>query len=169
MMRGFISLKRVASNPAVVSLLRLALGVVFIAASLDKIQHPESFAQDIANYRLAPYLSIHILAIVLPWMEIFTGTLLVLGLWTRASAALTAGLLLTFIFAISQALLRGLDISCGCFDTNSAAHKMTRWTLYWDVIWLGWAMLVFFFDRGRYSITALAREKFPRRLNHENP
>ncbi len=157
MRRALFHLKRVASYPPVVSCLRVALGVVLIVASLDKIQHPEAFAQNIANYRILPYPFIPGMAIFLPWLEIVTGSLLVLGMWTEASAALACGLLLVFILAISQALVRNLDISCGCFDTNPAAHRMTRWTLYWDVIWLGWAVLVFLFDRGRYSISVLLR------------
>jgi hypothetical protein len=68
------------------------------------------------------------------------------------------GLLLVFVFAISQALLRDLDISCGCFVTSPAAHRMTRWTLYWDLIWLAWAAIVFFYDRGRFSVLSLFRE-----------
>ncbi|MBN1106884.1 MAG: DoxX family membrane protein [Deltaproteobacteria bacterium] len=169
MTQAVFHLKKVVTGPLVVSLLRVSLGIVFIAASFDKIQDPEGFAQNIANYRLVPYPFIHIIAIVLPWLEITTGSLLVLGVWTRANAVLTAGLLMVFIAAISQALLRGLDISCGCFDTNPAADKMTRWTLCWNLIWLGWAVWVFFFDRGWYSIGDFAAKKYQRRRKHENP
>jgi len=146
-----------------ITCLRIALGAVFIAASLGKIQDPESFASNIANYRLVPFPIIHIVAIVLPWIEIVAGTLLVLGIWIRANAALAAGLLLAFVIAISQALFRNLDISCGCFDTTPSAHKMTRWTLYWDLIWIAWAVLVFTCDRGTHSIARLATLKFARR------
>jgi len=37
-----------------ISLLRVALGAVFIVASLDKIQNHEAFATTIANYRFCP-------------------------------------------------------------------------------------------------------------------
>ena len=149
--------------PPAILCLRVALGVVFIAASIDKIQNPGAFAENIANYRILPYPLIHALAISLPWLEIVTGGLLVLGVWTRANAAIAFGLLLVFVFAISQALLRDLDISCGCFVTSPSAHKMTRWTLYWDLIWLCWAVLVYLHDQDRFSVAALFHDKEHRR------
>lgn len=167
MSRTLAVVQRVVSNPALVSCLRVALGIVFIAASMDKIQDQEAFAQNIANYRIVPFQFIHIIAVILPWLEIIAGGMLVLGIWIRANAALTVGLLFAFVLAISQALLRHLDITCGCFDNTPSAHKMTRWTLYWDLIWIGWAMLVLSYDRGVYSLTSLA--KIFRRSNNENP
>lgn len=144
--------RRFISHPLIVSLLRVALGAVFIVASLDKIQNPEAFATNIANYRILPYIFINGIAIVLPWLEVVTGTVLVLGVWTRASAMIVSGLLLAFSIAISQALARGLDISCGCFTTNPVAERMSWWTLIWDLIWLSWGILVWIFDHGHYSL-----------------
>jgi uncharacterized membrane protein YphA (DoxX/SURF4 family) len=139
------------SHSVFVLFLRVALGLVFILASIDKIQNPDEFAKAIAYYRLLPYEFIHGIAIVLPWMEIVTGSLLLLGIWTRANALLASSMLLVFIFAIGQALWRYLDISCGCFTTAPGADKMTRWTLYWDIIWLSWGVLLLLFGRDVYS------------------
>jgi uncharacterized membrane protein YphA (DoxX/SURF4 family) len=146
------TLHRYISHPLLVSLLRVALGAVFIVASLDKIQDPEAFATNIANYRLLPYTWINGIAIVLPWLEVATGTLLVLGVWIRASTMILWGLLLVFSVVISQALARGLDISCGCFSTNPVGERMSWWTLIWDLIWLSWGILVWIFDHGHYSL-----------------
>ncbi len=145
-------LRHFISHPLLLSLLRVALGAVFIVASLDKIQNPEAFATSIANYRLLPYKLINGIAIVLPWVELVTGTLLVLGVWIRASTMILWGLLLAFSVAISQALARGLDISCGCFSTNPVAERMSWWTLIWDLIWLSWGILIWMFDHGHYSL-----------------
>jgi uncharacterized membrane protein YphA (DoxX/SURF4 family) len=144
--------RRFISHPLIVSLLRVALGAVFIVASLDKIQNPEAFATNIANYRILPYIFINGIAIVLPWLEVLTGAVLVLGVWTKASTVIVSGLLLAFSIAISQALARGLDISCGCFTTNPVAERMSWWTLIWDLIWLSWGILVWVFDHGHYSL-----------------
>jgi putative oxidoreductase len=146
------TLRHCISHPLLLSLLRVALGAVFIVASLDKIQNPEAFATNIANYRILPYNLINGIAIVLPWLEVITGTLLALGVWTRASTMIVWGLLLAFSIAISQALARGLDISCGCFSTNPVADRMSWWTLIWDLIWLSWGILVWIFDHGHYSL-----------------
>jgi uncharacterized membrane protein YphA (DoxX/SURF4 family) len=152
-------LRNLISHPLFVLLLRVALGLVFVVASLDKIENPGQFAKNIANYRLLPYEFIHGMAIVLPWLEMMTGSLLVLGIWTRANALLTTSMLLVFIFAVSQALWRHLDISCGCFSTDPLADKMTRWTLYWDVIWLSWGVVVVIFHSEAYSLPRILRGK----------
>ena len=149
LMRG---LRRFISHPLFISLLRIALGAVFIVASIDKLRHPQAFAAAIANYRLLPYTVINTTAIVLPWLEVITGTVLVLGVWIRASTMIVWGLLFVFSVAISQALFRGLDISCGCFSTNPRAARMSWWTLIWDLIWFGWGVLIWIFDHGRYTV-----------------
>ncbi len=145
-------LKYWLTHPMFVTLLRVALGVVFMVAAVDKIGSPAAFAQNIANYRLLPFQTINALAIVLPWLEMVAGLLLAVGWWTRAAVLVIDGLLVVFIVAISQAMARGLDISCGCFDTDPAAHKMTRWTLYWDIIWLAWGLWILAFDQGKWSL-----------------
>ena len=139
------------SHPWFVSLLRIGLGLVFIAASLDKIQNPQLFADNIANYRAIPYPLINPIAVTLPWVEFVAGSLLVMGIWSRANALILSGMLVLFSLAILQALLRNLDISCGCFSTDPEAHKMTRWTLYLNLIWLWWGISVVLLDQGRYT------------------
>lgn len=97
---------------------RLIVGCVFIYASLDKLQHPDAFAQAIHNYRMVPYALLHAMAMLLPILEMVTGVALVVGLWQRGAALLTGLLTVIFMVAISVALSRGLDISCGCFHTD---------------------------------------------------
>jgi putative oxidoreductase len=152
-------LHRVLAHPLLIALLRVALGAVFIVASIDKIQNPEAFATTIANYRLLHYKLINGMAIALPWLEIITGAFLILGVWIKANTVIVWGLLLVFSIAISQALVRGLDISCGCFTTNPVAERMSWWTLIWDLIWLCWGGLVWVFDRGHYSLLKLSSKR----------
>jgi uncharacterized membrane protein YphA (DoxX/SURF4 family) len=158
-MSFFATMRQFISHPLLTTLLRVALGAVFIVASLDKIQNPEAFATTIANYRLLPYTVINGVAIALPWLEVLTGSLLVLGVWIRANTMIAWGLLLVFSIAISQALARGLDISCGCFTTNPVAERMTLWTLLWDLIWISWGILIWVFDHGRYSLVELLKTR----------
>jgi len=97
---------------------RLAVGGIFIYASLDKLAHPAAFAQAIHHYRLVPDVLLHAWTHLLPVLEFVTGTALVLGLWRRGAALVAAGLTVLFMVAIAAALARGLDISCGCFHTD---------------------------------------------------
>ena len=98
-------------------LLRCILGGVFLVAAVPKILHPAQFAIDISNYRLLPHVWIHLLAITLPWVELLAAALLILGVWTRASAWVITGMMVMFVTVISSALARGLNIECGCFGT----------------------------------------------------
>ncbi|MFI5197871.1 MAG: MauE/DoxX family redox-associated membrane protein [Thermoanaerobaculia bacterium] len=101
---------------------QIALGLFFVVAALPKLVDPPSFAHMIYNYRLVPGTFVNVLALAMPWLELLTGLALVLGIWTRTSAALAGALLLVFIAAITANLARGNAIDCGCFDV-SAANK----------------------------------------------
>jgi putative oxidoreductase len=105
---------------------QIALGLLFVVASLPKLADPPSFAHMIYNYRILPGGLVNLLALVLPWVELLAGVALLLGLWTRASAALIGLLLVVFIAAISFNLLRGNAIDCGCFDVAAAGRSVAE-------------------------------------------
>jgi uncharacterized membrane protein YphA (DoxX/SURF4 family) len=130
------AITRIAGHPVALAVLRVTLGAVFLVACLDKIADPAAFARSIANYRLVPDRYLHVMATTLPWIEAVAGAALVAGLWTRAAALVTAGMLAVFIAAIGSAMARHLDISCGCFDSGPDARRMGLSTLLWDIVWL---------------------------------
>jgi uncharacterized membrane protein YphA (DoxX/SURF4 family) len=114
---------------------RVMLGCVFIYASLYKIRQPDLFAETVYNYQLTPEVAVNLVAIWLPWVELFAGGLLVLGLWVRGSVLLLNGLLVLFLGALGISLARGLDIHCGCFGAQSG-HSMSIVTLLRDSVFL---------------------------------
>jgi putative oxidoreductase len=99
-------------------LCRLVLGGVFLYASLDKLADPAGFARAISHYHIVPYPLLHPAAHLLPVVELVVGSALVLGLLRRGAALLCGLMVLIFMAAITSALVRGLDISCGCFNTD---------------------------------------------------
>lgn len=107
-----------ALGPALVVICRLLLGAVFIYASWEKLLDPGGFAQNIHYYRMVPYPLLHSFAVFLPVLEFVVGAALILGVQLRGAALLTLLMNLMFMVAITTALLRGLDISCGCFHTD---------------------------------------------------
>ena len=100
---------------------RLILGGVFIYASIDKILNPGDFAKIISNYHVLPFGLENLLAITLPWVELFAGICLVIGVFIDGATVLVVLMNIVFIFAISQALARGISIECGCFSVASDA------------------------------------------------
>ena len=130
------------SNPGIVLFVRLVLGCIFVYASLDKLGHPDRFAEALYNYQLLPDAAINLVAIWLPWLELVAGGLLILGLWLRGSVLVLSGLMVVFLVAMGFNLARGLDIHCGCFVTQSA-DPMTTLTLFRDAFFLLLAFYLF--------------------------
>lgn len=116
-MTGFLR-----SRPALI-VSRLILGGIFIYAAVDKIAHPDQFAEIVYNYKLLPGPMVNVMAIMMPWVEMLAGVFLVLGIWVKDNAAILGALLLVFIAAIGINLARGLDFDCGCFSTASHGKK----------------------------------------------
>ena len=131
--RGLAALADIPWQVAV--LCRLIVGSVFIYASVDKLAEPAAFAQVIHNYRLVSYDVLHPMANLLPVLEVIVGICLVLGIRRRGAALLAAFLSMVFIGAIASALLRGLDISCGCFHTDGG-HAVGLSLLWRDALLL---------------------------------
>jgi putative oxidoreductase len=117
-------------RPVGTTLLALALGAVFIYASLDKIAQPAAFARIVYHYRLIGPSALvgpvpaNVLAVTLPWVEMVAGLALVTGVWRREAAGLAALLLVVFLGAVSWALLHGIDIeNCGCFSVSETGRR----------------------------------------------
>ncbi len=128
---------------------RLYLGGVFVFASLHKIAHPGVFALDIATYDMVPLGLVNLMAITMPWVEIAAGLLLILGVRARAAALCCSGMMVIFLVALLSALSRGLDMSCGCFASQSVAKEdpISYLTVLRDLGWLALALYILLLDR----------------------
>ena len=101
-------------NKYFIIFIRVILGVVFLWASFDKIIDPASFAKNISNYHVVPFGLENTVAIILPWLEFFIGTGMILGIMVNGSIIISSFLLILFNILIAQAILRGFNIECGC-------------------------------------------------------
>lgn len=108
-------------------LCRLALAGVYLYAAVPKIADPAGFAKSIYNYQMLPDAAINPLALFLPWLELFAAVaLLAAPPLRRGALALIAAMTVVFIGAIGSAMLRGIDIDCGCFSTTGKGMR-TGW------------------------------------------
>ena len=129
---------------------RWFLGMAFVYASHHKIVSPAHFAKIIYGYYLFPDVSINIIAIVLPFLELSAGLALILGIYPRSAALIINTLLLAFIVALSINLLRGQEFDCGCFSFSEAGATHTTWhMLVRDTIFFGLGLQVLFFGNYR--------------------
>ena len=100
---------------------RVALGLVLLYAAATKLPDMAAFAEDMANYRLAPAPAIPALASALVGVELLAGLALISGVAARGAALVAAAMLAVFMAALTLALLRGIDLRCGCFGGEEPA------------------------------------------------
>ncbi|GAC1587003.1 MAG: DoxX family membrane protein [Candidatus Velthaea sp.] len=110
---------------AVILVLRVIVGAVFVIAGASKIGHADVFAAQIAAFRILPAALIGPLALLLPFVEVLLGGYLIVGLYTRLAACIAVVQLAIFALAIASAVSRGMTISCGCFGPGDAT--VTSW------------------------------------------
>jgi uncharacterized membrane protein YphA (DoxX/SURF4 family) len=96
--------------------LRIFLAGLFFYAGGVKVADPTLFAIKVRNYELLADPWVAVVALALPWLEIFCALCIVTRRWERGALLLTAGMLLVFLFGLGSAWARGLDIDCGCFS-----------------------------------------------------
>ncbi len=97
--------------------MRVLIGGFFVAVGVDKIIEPyQNFLYVVQGYRLFPGVIEEIIARIFPWIELFLGLFLVLGLWLKWTLRSFLLVVTAFILIITQALVRRLPIEyCGCF------------------------------------------------------
>ncbi|KRP37508.1 MAG: hypothetical protein ABS34_02545 [Opitutaceae bacterium BACL24 MAG-120322-bin51] len=127
---------------------RLALAAVFVTAALPKIEDPVAFASSVDAFRVINSGLSGWVALCLPWLELVLGIGILLPVIRRASGALIGLLLLLFIALHLSAWARGLDISCGCFGSETGeATADYRWLILRNLLLLGAVLLVLKQDR----------------------
>lgn len=134
-------------------LLRVILGGIFIYAASGKLLYPADFSEAIANYQLVPVKATNIIAITLPWVELVAGLLLFNGFRTQSGNFIIFLCLCVFSLGAISALIRGLDINCGCF--TEASRRVGLAFLAEETAMFLMSICIFFFDKKFLSIDSL--------------
>ncbi len=129
-------------------LLRIYIGAIFIYASIHKIIHPDIFAVDIATYDILPLSLVNLMAIILPYIEMVSGILIIIGPFQKEAALMISAMMTIFLIAIIIAIYKGINASCGCFASQSIEEDPISYkTVIRDLIWLFITIYIFFFDK----------------------
>lgn len=101
----------------------LAIAGLFLLAAYNKLMPPNGpklFSASVQAFKLGlPDILVRFVTSATPWVELIAAVLLLRGVWSRAAATVLGLLLVGFILLIAQALLRGLNVECGCFGKLS--------------------------------------------------
>lgn len=119
-------IEKILKNSWMECITRWFLGGVFLYACIDKMTNPAAFAKIIYGYGLLPDILINGVAIVMPFIEAYTGLFLISGIYPRTSAMLANTLLGIFILAIGINLARGHQFDCGCFSVSREGHTSSN-------------------------------------------
>ena len=129
-------------------LARLVVGVVWVVAGVLKLPDPNENVRAVRAYEILPESLVTVVGHGLPVLEILVGLCLLLGLFTRVAAAVSALLLVAFIVGISSAWARGLSIDCGCFGGGAGPTENAQAKYPWELardagllllsVWLVW-------------------------------
>jgi len=136
--------KTLLEHPVTIFFFKCVVGLMFIYASLYKIIDPGEFARSIQNYKIAPYGITNLMALILPWIEFLSGLFLIIGRgMIRGSTLLISGMLIAFMVALISAIVRGLDIECGClFSSGQSSDYDLYLSLFRNIILLSMCFLI---------------------------
>ena len=112
----------VASDSTLMRVLRRLLAALFLVTGALKAVDPAATAQSIANYHLLPAPFVPVAALYVPWLEIACAFALFTSHLRRGGWLLALVLSIAFLIFTVSALVRGLDISCGCFGTSQRGN-----------------------------------------------
>ncbi|HOW69827.1 MAG TPA: DoxX family protein [Phycisphaerae bacterium] len=103
-------LRRLDQTGVPLLIARLILGGVFVYNGAVKASHPFDFMKMVREYHMVPdhpAIFLNLIGSALPWLEIWCGLLLILGLAMRGSALLILTMLVGFTIAVT---VRALNI-----------------------------------------------------------
>ena len=139
---------------------RLVLGGVLFIAGYLKVGTPDKSQMAVRAYEVLPISLANLIGLLLPYVEIGIGLLLILGVYTRISAALGGAIMVVFIVAIAQAWARGLTIDCGCF--GGGGQVAASETKYLSEIIRDTALVLLALYLIRYPKTKFSIDKSPK-------
>jgi hypothetical protein len=132
--------------PTLVS--RAMVGGIFLVTGILKALDVAGFDRSIRAYQMVPGALVPIMANGLPWLEIVVGAYVLAGLYRRWSALAAGALLVIFMIAMGQALVRGLTLDCGCFGTGlggaALREEVNLGSILRDGVWLLMAAHLYF-------------------------
>lgn len=100
--------------------LNVALGVILLWASAQKLRTPRQFISGVERYRLVPWFLVLPAGVAVLVAEMATGALLITHLAPKLAASMAIGLFTLFSSVLAIGLVRKSDAPCFCFGAEHA-------------------------------------------------
>jgi len=94
--------------------LRAGLGGLLLVSAVTKFHYPELFVDAVLSYDLLPESLARFYGSVLPWVELFVGFSLILGIFSTLAAGVSALMTVSFVVANIYSLFHPGAHACGC-------------------------------------------------------
>jgi len=132
----------------------MLLGLTLIVSGTAKIPGQVEFADALLKSFWTPALA-RFISDYLPWIELFIGIFLLLGLFPRIIAALCIPLIIGFIANNSWALNKGIDkfSECACFGVleEYLGHLSPLGAFILDIVLFVLTLVVLIFDKRGFT------------------
>jgi uncharacterized membrane protein YphA (DoxX/SURF4 family) len=129
---------------------RLGMGGLFLVAGVLKLAAPMEFVESVGAYEILPHRLDAAAALLVIYLELLIGLGLLVGILARGAAALVAALSVGFAVAVGSAVLRGLEIDCGCLGPRGSQVSVGH--VAFNIAVAGLAALVVVYGPGRWSL-----------------
>ncbi len=146
-------MKKIIENRWVWLTARVLLGAVFLAAAVTKIQDMSGFVDTVVGYHMLPEALARLYGWVVPWVELYAGVALILGVFTRFTALLTIPMTLSFVVASIYAIANATAGPCGCFGNFISLNHPTSLTI--DVVMIIMALILLQKDKSFLAMRQL--------------
>jgi len=144
--------KKMKLNLTIITVLRVACGLIFLYAGLIKLFDLHSFRDYIELYKLVSGRFIGIVTISIPSFEFICGLFLILGIFKRASLIFLTILIAIFIIAIDINLYRDRSFDCGCFGVLTIFGEISWNNVVFDYSLMLIMMFLYFKSSAKINI-----------------
>lgn len=131
--------------PWVGLVLQIQIGGVLLAAAWTKVAiAPRQRVEWLATLRVLPAWLLWPVAVALPIVETGVGVAVLTGAFGSASPISAATLLALFTVVIAGAVVRGLEVTCGCFGALSSGEMISGRQIMRNLVLIAVSVLLIF-------------------------
>ncbi|MBL8878732.1 MAG: hypothetical protein JNG88_06385 [Phycisphaerales bacterium] len=134
---------------------RACVALVLGYAAIEKLKDLGEFAKQVRQYHVAPEMWTEAIANIVPWFELATVALLLLGLWRFEARLLILGMMVWFTALKLTVYMQGREIECGCFGKSLLSEWLKGgWGIVLNLALIALLLYDWWTDRQRSTIAS---------------